>query len=230
MNSDYTDYSLSNEFLSKIYDLFEASYLYKPEDITKKVVKDSRFFWSKKVIDYNKKKEESYEKILLFVQKLRTIPPSFDTLFDFASFVKSVEKVFFYKNDLTSKICCDSSLNEKTSRKLIFTLNDVVIVLKMDRLNISDEYIDILITRKFGKNMETKYSIKNQQMKYNDCNDLMLVNVLNNILQNCLADFVQTIADEIYYTRILTLDRLGTFYSLDNQSIKGCELSEERSD
>lgn len=220
MNKDYIDYSASNDFLGRIYDLFETSYMFTPEDITKKKVGP---WYNKREIPYNKKKEDAYMKIELMVRSLKSTPPSFDALFDFASFVKCIEKVFFYKNDLTSKICCDSSLNEKTTRKLIFTLSDVIIVLKLERLNSSDEYIDIVITRKFGKNMETKYSIKNQQMKINDCNDLMLINVVNNILQNSIADFVQTIADEIYNTRILSLDRLGTFYSLDNQTIKGSE-------
>lgn len=197
------DYTETNEFLRHTYDLFEAIYETKQEPI---MVKKKRF--SKPEPTYPEV-DKIYEKAKDYSRFIRTTVPSFDTLFEFGSFIKSIEKVFFYKNDSTAVVCCDSKLSDKTSRRLVFSLSDVRIVVKLDRLNRYDEYIDITISRTYGKNMETKFSIKNGEMEYIDCNDFMLINVLNYLFQNIIADLFDMVIDRVYNATILDYTNLN---------------------
>lgn len=218
MIMEMIDYSASNDFLRYTYDLFEAVYL--DVHLVHRTETTGKIFKKKVDVYVNEEAEEKYHKAVMFAEKLKMLPPSFDDLFDFGTYIKCMEKVFFYKNDLGAKVCCDSNLQDKTSRKLIFNLNNIVLVFKLDRLNRVDEYIDIIVSRKYGKKMESKYSIKNQEMQYNDCNDLMLTNTINIILETVLPEYFMMIIDKIYNKSILDLDQIGQFYRATDIPIK----------
>lgn len=221
------DYSETNLFLGHAYDVFETVYFDKEEYYeTREVLTEGKIFKKKKKVKVNVRAEEEYEDACLFARGLKLKPPSFDDLFDFGTFVKCMEKVFFYKNDLTARTCCDSNLQDKTTRKLIFNLNDVTLIFKLEKLNKIDEYIDIIVTRNFGKKMETKYTVKNGELQYNDCNDLMLTNSINILLENLIYDYFMMIIDKIYTKKILDIEDLGQFYRTTDISVKGCDDNE----
>lgn len=220
------DYSKTNSFLGYAYDLFEAVYLEKEENYETREIVEGKIFKRKKKIKVNTRAEKAYDSACIFARGLLLTPPSFEDLFDFGTFVKCMEKVFFYKNDLTAKTCCDSNLQDKTTRKLIFNLNEVTLVFKLEKLNKVDEYIDIIVTRNFGKKMESKYTVKNAQLQYNDCNDLMLTNSINILLENLLYDYFMMIIDKIYNKKILDINELGQFYRSTDISVKDVNSNE----
>ena len=219
------DYSINNDFLGHVYDLFEAVYLEPEENYKVEEIIEGKIFKRKKKIKVNERAEKAYEKACIFARGLQLNPPSFVSLFDFGTFVKCMEKVFFYKNDLTARTCCDSNLQDKTTRNLIFNLNDIVLILKLEKLNRTDEYITILVKRNFGKKMESKYIVKNAELQYNDCNDLMLTNSINILLSNLIYEYFMMIIDKIYNKKILDIDELGIFYRSTDISVK--EVNED---
>ena len=221
------DYSKNNEFLGYAYDLFEAVYLEPVENYKISTVTEGKFFKKKKTIKVNTRAEKAYERACTFARGLTLNPPSFISLFDFGTFVKCMEKVFFYKNDLTARTCCDSNLQDKTTRNLIFNLNDIVMILKLEKLNKGhDEYIRIIVKRNFGKKMESEYIIKNAELQYNDCNDLMLINSVNILLSKLMYEYFMMIIDKIYTAKILDIEELGIFYRSTDISVKGVDKNE----
>lgn len=110
-------------------------------------------------------------------------------LYDFGSFIKLMEKIFMVKNDIDSKICCDSMLEDKISRVLIFNISDDVVV--KVTASLQDQGLSFEITRNFGKQMRNSYKITSGDEKFKLFSDKMT-------LQRIIEDIGMMMADYLY--------------------------------
>lgn len=97
-------------------------------------------------------------------------------LYDFGSFIKLIEKVFLVKNDEENTIYCDSILEDKNTRTLIFNFNEVLV--KTTAI-LQDHSINIEVYRDYGKHMKNTFKIIDGAIDLKHNSDKML---LDNIL------------------------------------------------
>ena len=203
------DFSRSNFFLSTIYDLFEEV------QFGEKPVKEKKRFFNKN--KEKSKRDKIYEMAMDKVEFIKNNIPDFGKLFDFCTFIRSMEKVFFFKNDNKSIVSSDSDINNFSTRNMYINTDNYMIKIYLTRTdNYATENIEIQVTRKFGKKLTNNFKIKNRDIVYNDSDDLMLINVLNMLLQNIMANVFKSYIDAIYNEEILDL---GT-YEFFNLMIK----------
>ena len=93
------------------------------------------------------------------------------------------------KNDINSKICCDSMLEDKISRVLIFNISDDVTV--KVTASLQDQGLSFEITRNFGKQMRNSYKIISGDEKFKLFSDKMT-------LQRIIEDIGMMMADYLY--------------------------------
>lgn len=132
----------------------------------------------------------------------------FQLLYDFGSFIKLIEKVFLVRNDEENSIYCDSILEDKNTRTLIFNLKFEDTIIKTTAI-LQDHSINIEVFRDYGKHMKNTFKIIDGtiDLKYNS--DKML---LDNIL-SMIADRIKR-----YLRHFITKDLLKTheydFYNI----------------
>ncbi len=187
-------FETTNKFLNTVYNVFEAEMFG-----SKTFEKHSGilgFLKPEKLV--NKEKQKFIEDADFYCSLLRSKAPEFDTLFDFGTFIRSMEKVFMYKNDVNSVVCCDTPIESKNKRTLIFNIDNITISMDLER-SLDTERIDIKIRRNYGKKLSNHFIILNRDIVYNDTDDLMLINVINYTIQNIMADilwnYVLAVAD-----------------------------------
>lgn len=166
-----------NKFTDVIYRLYDACY----------VDGADKFLVNKKEVYVNTKKYFILQECESIIRTLSKESPDFDTLYEFASFIKYIEKVFFYKNDANAMISCDSQLDDNNSRILIFkTCEDVVIKIIMNKTKRS---IDINTYRYFGKNMIFGYTIIDRKVEFKDKSDVVLMNNVVLTMEKMMSSF-----------------------------------------
>ena len=202
------DFSKDNFFLSTIYDLYEYKYLKEEYMVEEKKI----FLFNKIFLFKNKRKikmsDFTYEKGLDKVNYLKSNVPTFDKLYDFCTFIRSMEKVYFFKNDIHNIISSDYNLKEITKRNLYINTDNYRITINLELFpdDYNGEVIDVQIFRKYGKKLTNNFKIKDRNVVYNDSDDLMLMNVLNMLLQNIMANTFKKYLDAIYNKEILNLE------------------------
>ena len=198
------DFSRSNFFLSTIYDLFEEV------QFGEKPVKEKKRFFNKN--KEKSKRDKIYEMAMDKVEFIKNNIPDFSKLFDFCTFIRSMEKVFFFKNDNKSIVSSDSDINNFSTRNMYINTDNYMIKIYLTRTdNYTTENIEIQVTRKYGKKLTNNFKIKNRDIVYNDSDDLMLINVLNMLLQNIMANIFKSYIDAIYNEEILDLETYEFF-------------------
>ena len=198
------DFSRSNFFLSTIYDLFEEV------QFGEKPVKEKKRFFNKN--KEKSKRDKIYEMAIDKVEFIKNNITDFSKLFDFCTFIRSMEKVFFFKNDNKSIVSSDSDINNFSTRNMYINTDNYMIKIYLTRTdNYTTENIEIQVTRKYGKKLTNNFKIKNRDIVYNDSDDLMLINVLNMLLQNIMANVFKSYIDAIYNEEILDLKNYEFF-------------------
>lgn len=172
-----------NEFLSLIFPYFEQVYFGKYEEI-----KHHFFFKEKR----NLQAEKIEEKILFKIDLLKVTSPSFDTLFDFATTIRSLEKSFFIENSADCSIAVNSSYGQNKNRELIINASNITIIIKLNRRITGDE-IDIEVYNNFGKKLFNKFHIVDRDTKINEDEDWELLNSINYILQTIMSNYLYNI-------------------------------------
>lgn len=137
-------------------------------------------------------------------KRLKNNEASFTDMCLFSDFIKILEMVFFYHNDIkyipeiddNIRIISDNNINDKTKKNLtiIDEKDKVVITFNMhseflDEYN-SNDYIVINCKNGFGKHMSTEFLICNREVINDSINNNthnLLYNI-NHLLSRCMAE------------------------------------------
>lgn len=154
-------------------------------------------------------KERSYRanEIKPVIRRLRNIAPSFMVLCEFADFIKIIEKVFFYYNDIPAngvnnktKIYADQKYESTDKKILLLDMPKEKVTVKLTmtrRMNDEGEQItfdDIVegyMQYQFGKDLTLNFKIVNGKMDFKDAHDYNLMYNLNLIIQDAMADLLE---------------------------------------
>ena len=161
------------------------------EDSKEKTKEESKMFVYKQTeVEYNRLKEEYF----------REHSPEFNTLWTFCQFIRYAEKTIFYVNDnVNGKCYVDSDLLDMTKRRLSIKRENYDINLFLEKIeNPTDKFspfkvITLEVNRKYGKQMSNKFKIVNQDIKYNDYADVLLIEVVNKILIESMEESIKEI-------------------------------------
>lgn len=124
---------------------------------------------------------------------------SFGSLWQFCQFVRYVEKVIFYKNDLDCGFYVDSELYDLNERQ--FRVNkdskvDIYFKLEKTKDKINNQEFKVItlnIKRMYGKKMVNVFTIVNEDVKLSDSSDLYLINTINGFLYEEMIDTLDII-------------------------------------
>lgn len=174
-----------NEFISNLYSLVEAVYY-------------------KDYIGGNKEKKKHvdacYKKCKDQVRVIRNLSDSlkFDQIWQFAEFIITAEKVYFYQNVQSSGICCDKC--EPLDRVLFFAYDDINTFIKitMQKTNAADK-LAIMVYREWGKKTNTSFKVVGRECNFTSDSDLMLANTINAYIQNSIADLYDSYVELAYH-------------------------------
>lgn len=203
-------YINGNIFLTGITDLYNAVTFPDKEYIKNKyhlVKKDGKILPRLELQKINTKAKEIYESNLILVEELRCKTPTFDDMFNFGTFLRSIDKFFFYKNNSRSvKVSCTQSLEVNDEREIIF-VTDGSVTIKVYLKRLEDNGIDITIQtievyRYYGKKTISKFIIKDRDTVINTTDDIMLLNMINYTIQNIMADYFKLYLDAIYNNKL----------------------------
>ena len=190
----YFDNVSGNEFLNPLYELYEALNFPDEKDFEMRKVKYINRIGIARYhkVKVNTKAEKLYKKFDELIEQVRTTPSTFDRLFDFASFVRSMETVFFYKNEESATICCDHDINQERKRRIFFNMNDFTIRIYLERdIDSMNNEMVINIYRNYGKKLFNEFHVKNRDTVYDTADDLYLINNVNKIVQTEMANFLR---------------------------------------
>jgi hypothetical protein len=142
------------------------------------------------------------------IKKLRNTAPSFIMMCEMADFIKILEKVFFYKNDvrrlrdqgpLITKLLSDNNIDKEDEKALILEMQkeEVVIRFLMSRkwnpdTEKYDDIIDVKVNCDFGKKLYLNFKIINTKVDFESVHDYNLMYNINIILQDSMADLFET--------------------------------------
>jgi len=145
------------------------------------------------------------------IKKLRNTSPSFVVLCEFSDFIRILEKVFFYKNDIrtvkddgpyVTRLLSDSGINSSDMKVLIIEMQKELVTIKLimtreynEDAKDYDDIIDIQITYAFGKKLFINYKLINGEIELNSVHDHNLLYNINLMLQDLMADLFE----EYYY-------------------------------
>ncbi|MCM1215927.1 MAG: hypothetical protein NC548_15580 [Lachnospiraceae bacterium] len=190
----------SNEFLEIIYALYDHVRFGKKERVEETRSKFS--FFNKKEI-HDPELDRLVEKSDQLLSSIKATPPSFDRLWDFCEFIRTIEKIFFYNNSVENTWYIEYDINNpKEDRKFCYKTKNKEIRFILTHDIFSSDIISIHILRNYGKKMETKYSIADGQMNYPDYSDLYLINEINRILMDHIHDTFKSVVKLIIKNKL----------------------------
>lgn len=124
---------------------------------------------------------------------------SFVFMVDLSDFIKSIEKVFHYKNDIKEnsndiKLLSDNKWDKDDQVKSLIiadTLNNAVTTIELSRESVGDDYKDIVqivVKNNFGKKLQTKFTIINTEVKIDNRDDYNLLFNINKQLRDLSSE------------------------------------------
>lgn len=185
-----------NEFLEIIYALYDHVRFGKKERVEE--TRSGFSFINKKKKVHDPELDSLMEKVDQMLYSIKATPPSFDRLWDFCEFIRSIEKIFFYNNSIENKWYIEYDLNKpKEERKFCYKTENKEMRFTLTHQIYGSDIISIHIIRNYGKKMESKYTIADGELKFNDDTDLYLINEINRILINYLHDIFKAVVELI---------------------------------
>lgn len=194
INAYYLELDNKNRYASLIYDLYEACYIKTPTKYT------TPWKYFGKPFEVNIDKYKQIERCEEFVASMVNHSPDFNELFEFGSFIKYMEKVFFYKNDSNADVCCDSNIDDKNHRIIVFQSDDIKI--SIDVVKATSNIITLTVTRFYGKNMINTYKIIDREVELRNDSDKTLMNHVVQLISNYMVAFMLTIIYAIINKKI----------------------------
>lgn len=197
----YTD--SENIFVSKLYDLVEAVHYKKYPDKRSK----------KKCI------EEKYNDCRWVIDRIRDLKTSlsFQDMWQFAEFIITMEKVYFYQNVQSSDVCCDKC--SVLERILFFNYEKKNLYIKIGMYRSSVDTIKIAVYRNWGNKECTQFKVEGQECNITSDSDHMLVNTVNAYVQNTIANLYESYVYLAYTGNIYDVI-LGETDSKDRKEVK----------
>lgn len=190
-------HNTKNEFLLSIYDFYDSVRFPEEKENTSNSVstygKKSIWICRKKTNDKDIALVSAYDKIIAFSNRLKKEIPTFERLWDFCEFIRTAEKIFFFKNDIDNKIYVEYNMSddsEMSVRKLRIKDSDdyeIRFTLEKKILFETINTIKINIVREYGLQMKNTYLIVNGDIKYEDDSDLYLINEINHKLMDTIS-------------------------------------------
>lgn len=189
----YTD--TQNRYITTLFDLVDIVY-YPTKYDSKKDTKDK------------------YDKCYNLINYIRDLSNTltWQEMWEFAEFIKIVEKVYFYQNVQKSGICCDNCTNQK--RDLFFDYSDKKMYIKItiEAAYTADdgmhEKLDIGVYRDYGKKEKSTFHVDNGKTDMNTDSDIMLIHTINAYVQNRIADLFECYV-ELAYNRLIFESTVG---------------------
>lgn len=146
-------------------------------------------------------KERKYykENIKPLYNELKTQSPDFNTMYEYADFIRLLERVFFYKNSYDKeydgdKLLCESNVGVSPKIMILdLVKDDVIIAFKIYKesqtiLSTSyDEVIEIRVNYNFGKKSTMNYKIVNREVDYDSIHSENLMITILERLQEAMA-------------------------------------------
>ena len=226
------DFCKENDFIRFISDIWEWIYTGLAE---RDFNIEMNNYKSKKVIFKNKGKsqssilndisnklfDEAINKISinyyeLIHNKEYSYMTSFNTLWDFSQFVRFSEKCLLYNNNQKKPLYIDSELYSEKEHRMYIPTDEFEIYIKLNK--IKDEILDrefhnvyIKVIHKEGKKMVNEFVIVNDQPKYNDISDDILLGNIRVILKDI---FISTLGE------ILIKNLKGKYNEVIRRNIK----------
>lgn len=165
--------------------------------------KPLRSYFDKNLIGFFKYKfkERKYykENIKPLYNELKTQSPDFNTMYEYADFIRLLERVFFYKNSYDKeydgdKLLCESNVGVSPKIMILdLVKDDVIIAFKIYKesqtiLSTSyDEVIEIRVNYNFGKKSTMNYKIVNREVDYDSIHSENLMITILERLQEAMA-------------------------------------------
>lgn len=156
-------------------------------------------FFGKLSYKFKERKYRKREAIPVY-EMLKGKEPSFTTLIDFSDFIKIIEKVFFYNNEVPKepsiKLLSDNSYKGSDEIKKIIIANtedNVFITLELQRDFVPslEDYADIInitVKNEFGKKIKTMFTIINTQISIDNKDDYNLLFNINRSLMKLMSE------------------------------------------
>ena len=127
---------------------------------------------------------------------------SFVFMVDLSDFIKSIEKVFHYKNDIKEnsndiKLLSDNKWDKDDQVKSLIiadTPNNAVTTIELSRESVGDDYKDIVqivVKNNFGKKLQTKFTIINTEVKIDNRDDYNLLFNINKQLSELFKKYYE---------------------------------------
>lgn len=142
--------------------------------------------------------------ILPVYNELLTTSPSFETMCNYANFIRLLEKVFFYNNALLKdndekydKLVSDSELNNNKKNLILDLGKDNVLITFTMENNYGDEVIDIKVRYNFGKKSTMNYVVVNRDIVYDSIHSENLMITILERLQKSMAKLFLDYYDKI---------------------------------
>ena len=131
------------------------------------------------------------------------ISRSYRQMWEFAQFVRYVEKVLFYKNNPDNDLYVDTKLDDVEKREFLINGDEYKIYFHLnsqrdDLLDTTYNVINIKVIRDFGKKMINEYTIINEQVKLNSLGDNILIITINNLLFDISLKVLNEIMDKLF--------------------------------
>ena len=207
-----------NIFIKYSTDLYDMKVLHEhndPDNYETRVIKKGLF--KKKTIKVNKLEEEYYKNLKEFIKSElhedSDTPLSFSTIWQFCQFIRWVEKIVFWDNDLSNRVIVDSGIKDgvinDNPRYIVFQghniatniklelnrvkINQINSVLNLDNIPEKSEVINLEVVRTFGKKMSSRYVIVDGIVNYNDISDIYLINTVNKIVKDAIIHTFKTV-------------------------------------
>lgn len=111
-------------------------------------------------------------------------------LYDFGSFIKLMEKVYFKENSSNCKVYCDSMLEDKNSRIIIFNIDENVTV--KVTASLQDQGLSFEVSRSTGKQMKNTYKISStMSTNANTISDKLLLDKIIEKICKCMTEYIR---------------------------------------
>lgn len=131
---------------------------------------------------------------------LLTESPDIDTLIEFADFIRLIERVLFYNNDIKIRssekdvIYSDSNINSANKNLILILKDNVIITFNMYPY---DNKLTIDINYNFGKRAKMNFTIINREICSTSIHDDNLMITILERLQNAMSELFKE-----YYLKI----------------------------
>ena len=190
----YTD--SNNKFVSNLFDLVE--YVYYGSNI---------YEGDKKLLNY--KIDRLYERCKGIVYDIRDLNNtlSWDDMWQFAEFIKTMEKVYFYHNVQKPGMVCVDKFSD-TIRDLFFDYTDKKLYIKIT-IEAAVEHdtgmhkrLKICAYRDYGAKEVTTFNVNNGETTINNDSDTMLIHTINAYVQKSIADLFECYVELAYHRAI----------------------------